>query len=200
MTSLAASPEPELYFPAGQNVRTARYVLVRSKGAAAPVLADIRRVMREVDPTIAMTEIATLEDRTERATAPERFRAVLFASLGLIALVLSSLGIYGVLADSVTQKTREIGIRMALGEGQGAVKRRIVGSAFRTVLAGTIAGIGLAIAAGQWLTRFLVGVDPWNVPALIATVAVLSVVALAAAYIPARRASRVDPLVALRLD
>jgi predicted permease len=200
MTSIAASSEPELYFPAEQNVRTARYVLVRSKGAAAPALADIRRAMRDVDPTIAMTEIATLNERVAKATAPERFRAVLFSSLGLIALVLSSLGIYGVLADSVTQKTREIGIRMALGEGQAAVKRRIVGGAFRTVLAGTVAGIGLAIAAGQWLTRFLVGVEPWNVPALLATVAVLSMVALAAAYIPARRASRVDPLLALRLD
>ena len=200
MASVAAPPEPQLYFPADQNVRTARYVLVRSKGAGAPALADIRRAMREVDPTIAMTEIATLEERTDRATAPERFRAVLFSSLGMIALVLSSLGIYGVLADSVTQQTREIGIRMALGERQTAVQRRIIGSAFRTVLAGTVAGIGLAIAAAQWLARFLVGVDPWNVPALLATVAVLSVVALAAAYIPARRASRVDPLVALRLD
>ena len=200
MTSVAASPEPELYFPAEQNMRAGRYILVRSKGEASATLADIRRAMRDVDATIAMTEIATLEERTRRAMAPERFRAVLFTSLGVIALVLSSLGIFGVLADSVTQKTREIGIRMALGEGQPAVKWRIVGSAFRSVLAGTVVGIGLAIAAGRWLTRFLVGVDPWNLPALLATVAVLSLVALAAAYIPARRASRVDPLVALRLD
>ena len=200
MTSVAGLPEPELYFPAEQNVRAGRYVLVRSLGEAAPSLAGIRRAMGEVDPTIAMTEIATLEERTRRATAPERFRAVLFTSLGVIALVLSSLGIYGVLADSVTQKTREIGIRLALGEGQPAVKWRIVGSAFRTVLVGTVVGVGLAVAAGRWLTRFLVGVDPWNVPALFATVAVLSAVALAAAYVPARRASRVDPLVALRLD
>ncbi len=200
MTSMAAAPEPQLYLPAEQNPRSGRYVLVRSAGALPPAVDDIRRVMAELDPTIAMTEIATLEDRTERATAPERFRAVLFSSLGLIALVLSSLGIYGVLADSVTRRTREIGIRMALGEEQGAVKRRVVGSAFKTVVVGAAVGVVLAIGAGRWLTQFLVGVDPWNIPALVATVSVLTLVALAAAYVPARNASRVDPLVALRHD
>jgi putative ABC transport system permease protein len=200
MTSITTPPEPQLYFPVDQNVRSGRYVMVRARGDAAPALADIRRAMQSVDSTIAMTEVATLDERIEDATAPERFRAVLFSSLGLIALVLSSLGIYGVLADSVTQKTREIGIRMALGEDAAAVKRRIVGSALRTVLGGAVAGIGLSIAAGQWLARFLFGVQPWNVPALVATVSVLGVVAIAAAYVPARRASRVDPLVALRLD
>ena len=200
MTSIATPSEPQLYFPVEQNLRSGRYVMVRARGDVAPVLADIRRVMQNVDPTIAMTEVATMDDRITDATAPERFRAVLFSALGLIALVLSSLGIYGVLADSVTQKTREIGIRMALGEGAAAVKIRVVASALRTVLAGTVAGIGLAIAAGQWLSRFLFGVDPWNIPALLATTAILSIVAIAAAYIPARRASRIDPLVALRLD
>jgi putative ABC transport system permease protein len=197
MASVAAPPEPELYFPAAQNTRSARYVMVRSPAVA---VEDVRRVMRDVDPTIALTEVATLEDRIERATAPERFRAVLFSCLGIIALLLSSLGIYGVLADSVSQRTREIGIRMALGEGQGAVKRAVVKSAFRPVLAGAVVGVGLAAAAAQWLARFLVGVDPWNVPALVATIAVLCSVAFAAAYIPARRASRVDPLTALRQD
>jgi len=200
MTSMAAPAEPQLYLPVDQNIRSARYVLVRGTRDVAPLLGDIRRAVRDVDPTIAMTEVATLEERTSRETAPERFRAALLSSLGLIALVLSSLGIYGVLADSVTRRTREIGIRIALGEGQTAVKRRIVGSAFQTVVVGAVAGVGLAIAAGQGLTRFLVGVDPWNVPALLAAVTVLSAVALAAAYVPARRASRVDPLDALRLD
>jgi putative ABC transport system permease protein len=200
MASMAAPPEPQLYLPADQNPRGGRYVLVRSAGGRPPAIDDIGRVMREVDPTIAMTEIATLEDRTTRATAPERFRAVLFSSLGVIALVLSSLGIYGVLAESVTRRTREIGIRMALGEAQGAVRRRVVGSAFRAVALGAVAGVVLAIGAGRWLSQFLVGVDPWNLPALLVTLTVLSMVALAAAYVPAQKASRVDPLAALRQD
>lgn len=200
MASIAQAPQPQLYLPVDQNPRSGRYVLVRSAGATPPAVDEIRRAMHEVDPTIAMTEIATMEERTARATAPQRFRAVLFSSLGLIALVLSSLGIYGVLADTVTRRTREIGIRMALGEAQGAVKRRVVGSAFKTVAVGAAAGVMLAIGAGRWLAQFLVGVEPWNVPALVATVTVLSVVALAAAYVPARNASRVDPLVALRHD
>lgn len=200
MASMATPPEPQLYLPADQTPRSGRYVLVRSAGAVPPPVDDIQRVLRELDPTIAMTEIATLEDRTRRATAPERFRAVLFSSLGLIALLLSSLGIYSVLADSVTRRTREIGIRMALGEEPRSVQRRVVGTAFKTVAIGAVAGVALAIAAGRGLTQFLVGVGPWNTPALVITVAVLSVVALIAAYMPARHASRVDPLVALRHD
>lgn len=199
MESIAKSADPELYVPAAQLTRRGRYMLLRSAGPA-PALADLSRALGSVDPTIAITDMATMADRVSDATAPERFRAVLFSSLGLIALVLSSLGIYSVLADVVTRQTREIGIRLALGEGEAGIRRRVVASAFRTVLAGAVVGVGLSFVAGRWLSGFLVGVDPWNAPALAAAAAVLGAVALAAAYIPARRASRVDPITALRAD
>ena len=200
MVSVAVPPEPQLYLPAAQNPRSGRYVLVRSAGAGPVAVPELRRVMRGIDPTIAMTEVATLDDLSGEATAPERFRAVLFTSLGLIALVLSALGIYGVFADTVTRQTRDIGIRMALGERASRVRRRIVASALRPLAAGAAAGLVLAYAAGRWLSGVLVGVEPTSLPALAGAVIVLGSVALAAAYIPARRASRVDPMIALRAD
>jgi predicted permease len=200
MSSLAEPSEPQLYLAAAQVPRNGRYVLVRSTGPAAVAVSDLQRVLGRIDPTIAMTEVATIAELAAEATAPERFRAVLFTSLGLIALVLSALGVYGVLADAVTRQTREIGIRMALGERQSGVERRIVFGALRMLAAGALAGVVLSFVAGRSLSGVLVGVDPWNVRALASAALVLTVVAVAAAYVPARRASRLDPLTALRAD
>lgn len=200
MSAIAAPAQPELYLPAAQNTRSGRYVLVRAAGTAPPPIADIRRAVNGVDATIAMTEVATLEDRTVEALAPERFRAILFSSLGLIAMVLSSLGIYSVLSEAVQRQRREIGIRMALGEAQGQVRRRVIVSALATVGIGAAAGTILAIAVGQSLEGLLVGVEAWHLPTFAATAGILGGVAVLAAYVPARRASLVDPLVALRLE
>jgi predicted permease len=200
MAALATPSQPQLYLPAAQNTRSGRYVLVKAAGEAPPRLGDLRQVMRKIDPTIAMTDVATLDDRTAEARAPERFRAVLFSTLGVIALVLSSLGIYSVLAEAVERQARDIGIRLALGEAQARVRRRVVGSALGAVGIGTVAGLGLAMLAGRSLAGVLVGIDGWHLPTLVATTATLLAVAAAAAYAPAHRASRLDPLQVLRRD
>lgn len=199
MASMATPSQPQLYLPQSQSPRRSRFVAVKSAGPAM-TLEDVRRAMERVDATIAVTDFATMRERVTRASAPERFRAMLFTSLGLLALVLSALGIYSVLADTVTRQTREIGIRMALGEDPRDVRRRVVTAALGTVGIGTVAGSLLAMLAGRGLQGVLVGAQPFDLAILAAAIGVLAAVACLAAYIPARRASRVDPLVALRMD
>ena len=141
-----------------------------------------------------------MSDRLADLLAPQRFRASLIGGLGVLALLLSTLGIYGVVAYAVGRQTREIGVRMALGEEPQRVRRRVVASALRMAGAGVAVGIVLALGASRWLAAFLVGVDARDPRMLVAAAAVLTIVATLAAYIPARRASRIDPLTALRAD
>ena len=122
------------------------------------------------------------------------------ATLGALALVLAVIGIYSVVAYSVSRRTREIGIRMALGEASGEVRRRVVIDALRGASAGLTIGAMLALASGKWLTVFLVDVSPYDGGLLAFSVGLLAAVIAAAAYGPARRAARVDPVAALRAD
>jgi len=163
-----------------------------------------RRDLAEKDPRnllLARQERLRVEGEIVRdALAPQRFRASLIAALGALALVLSTLGIYGVVAYAVSRQTREIGVRMALGEEQSAVRRRVLLSALRMAGLGIGLGVVLALASSKWLSAFVVGVQPRDPMTLGAVALLLVSVTALAAYIPARRASRIDPLVALRAD
>ena len=141
-----------------------------------------------------------MDDRVREALAPQRFRAALTGGLGMLALALSTLGIYAVVAYGVGRQTREIGVRMALGEDAGQVRRRVVTSALRMASGGVVVGSLLALFTSRWLSTFVVGVDPRDPLMLGGAALTLGVVAMLAAYIPARRASRIDPLAALRSD
>ena len=141
-----------------------------------------------------------MEERVRGALAPQRFRASLIAGLGILALVLSTLGIYGVVAYAVSRQTREIGVRMALGEDQSSVRRRVLLSALRMAMVGIVIGAVLAMFTSRWLTAFLVGVRARDPLTLGAAALAIAAVTAVAAYVPARRASRIDPLVALRSD
>jgi putative ABC transport system permease protein len=198
--SLSDELLPVLYVPAAQAPRRSRYLVVRSDVAAELVIAAARVALRGIDPTIALTDIATMDQRIERSLGAERFRAVLMATLGALALALAVIGIYGVVAYSVSRRTREIGIRMALGEASHDVRRRVVLDAFRGASAGIAIGLGLALASGKWLTVFLVGVSPYDRAMLAVAAGLIAAVVVAAAYGPARRAARVDPMTALRAD
>ncbi|GMV23645.1 MAG: hypothetical protein AMXMBFR57_35940 [Acidimicrobiia bacterium] len=200
MTSAEQPAEPQLYLAATQVTRSARYLVVRSVGAEAPAITDIRRVLAKVDPTIPPIDVATLEERVRLITAPQRFRAVLMTTLGVIALGLSALGIYGVLADTVARRTREIGIRLALGQSHGQVRRQVMVQSLATVGAGVVVGSGLALLAGDALSGVLLGVDGRQLPLLVAVAALLTGIAALASYLPARRASRVNPISALRQE
>ncbi len=198
--SLSEDPTPILYIPERQAPRRSRYVVVRGDAPAEQVIASARLALRQIDPTIALTDIQTMERRIDSSLGAQRFRAALMATLGALALALAVIGIYGVVAYSVSRRTREIGIRMALGEASGAVRRRVVIDAVRSASWGLGIGVGLALLSGKWLTSFLVDVSPHDGAMLGVAFGLLSSVVVAAAYGPARRAARVDPVTALRAD
>src|SRR5262249_37659209 len=152
--------------------------------------------LRQIDQTIALTDIATMQQRIENSLGAQRFRAALMATLGALALALAVIGIYSVVAYSVSRRTREIGIRMALGEASHAVRRRVVMDALRNASWGLAIGVGLALLSGKWLTSFLVDVSPHDAAILTSAFGLLGGVVVAAAYGPARRAARVDPVTA----
>ena len=200
LMELSDEQKPVLYVPEAQAARRSRYVVVRGDAPANDVIAAARARLRAIDPTIALTDIATMDERIASSLGAERFRAVLMATLGALALALAIVGIYGVVAYSVSRRTREIGIRMALGEASHEVRLRVVTDALRVASAGLVLGFGLALLGGKWLSSFLVGVSPNDGRLLAATVALLVVVVAATAYGPARRAAKVDPMTALRGD
>jgi ABC-type antimicrobial peptide transport system permease subunit len=160
----------------------------------------VRAEVARLDPTLPLAELATLEERVRRAMAPQRFRGLLLGTLGAIALVLSVIGIYGAGAYVVARRTREMGIRLALGEAQRALRRRVVVGALVPVTLGTAGGLVAALAAARWLERFALGVGARDATTLGAVAALFLAVTAVAAYVPARRASRVDPTTALRAE
>jgi ABC-type antimicrobial peptide transport system permease subunit len=164
------------------------------------VIAAIRSELRTLDPNVPVLGVRTLEDDVSAHFSRERMIAYLCGCFGALALVLASVGLYGVTAYAVAQRTKEVGIRMALGARGRDVVGMIVRESLFPVLAGVGIGVGGALAATRLVASLLFGVAPRDpVSFVVATVAILAV-ALAASAIPARRASRVEPLVALRYE
>jgi ABC-type antimicrobial peptide transport system permease subunit len=141
-----------------------------------------------------------MDDRIARSLGEQRFRAVLMATLGALALVLALIGIHGVVANAVVRRTREIGVRIALGQATFDVATRVVLDALRVAAAGVAIGLVLALLTGHWLAAFLVGVSVHDPVTLAAATAGMLLVVAAAAAAPARRAARVDPIVALKAE
>jgi predicted permease len=199
-TSLWDPPEPQMYFRVGQLKQDWLYVVIRTSADPTAIGPDVRATMRRLDPTLPLTELGTMEERLDRATAPQRFRGALLGVLGALAFALSVIGIYSVVAYAVSLRTREIGIRLALGEARTRLRRRVVREALVPGSLGTVAGIAAALVAGRWLESFLLGVGARD-PATFAAVASLFLLVTAlAAYAPARRASNLDPTIALRTE
>jgi ABC-type antimicrobial peptide transport system permease subunit len=175
-------------------------LVIRTTLPLAELAPPVRRALRELDPTLPANEFHNLQDLVDRAVSPRRFVVVLLAAFSAFALVLASLGIYAVVSYSVNQRKREIGIRMALGARAGDVQARIV----RQTL--TLAAIGVTLGmAGSWafartIGSLLYGVTSTDPIAFAAMLAVLTTVAATAGYLPARRASRIDPSTVLRAE
>ncbi len=198
-TTLVEPPGPELYFPWAQMGRAAGWLVVRVAGAPLEVLAAVKAAAHTVDPTVPLMRVDSMEARVARAMAPERFRATLATALGAVAVVLVILGLYGVLAHAVANRSREIGVRMALGATPASVGRQVLSEAIGLTAGGVVAGLVLTTLLGRWLQAFLVGDLQARDPLLLAGIsAVLLAVAVIAAWIPARRASGIAPTVALR--
>lgn len=159
---------------------------------------DLRRIVNSIDPQEPISSIDSMADVKSRSVAEQRFFMVLMGSFAALALLLAAVGIYGVLSYQVVQRTREIGIRMALGATRSGVLRHVLGEGLRVIVAGVVIGLAGSLAATTLLSDLLFGVKPGDPASLASVVVILVVAALAACYIPARRATLVDPIIALR--
>ncbi|HYK42936.1 MAG TPA: ABC transporter permease, partial [Thermoanaerobaculia bacterium] len=204
-----ADPEEEVYIPYLQSrlymegpnwpVQYATFA-VRTKGHPLRFAAAIRDAIGSIDRNVSVSEVATMEEIIARSNSRPRFYLLLLGSFAAVAVLLAALGIYGVISYSVARRFHEIGIRMALGAERGDLLRLVVGEGMRVAAAGTVAGLAGAFAVTRLMSSFLYGVRSTD-PLTFAGVAVfLTAVAFAASWVPARRATRVDPLTALRHD
>jgi predicted permease len=199
--SLGEPPKMFVYFPYQQGVWDLNLgVVVRTEGDPLGLVGAVRREIHALDAEVEVWAAAALEDYIEAAFVAHRIATTLLILLGAVALVLSAMGIYGVMAFVVSQRTHEIGVRMALGAQTGDVLRMVLREGFRLGLIG--AGVGLlgTLAVGRLLANFLYGVSPFDPWTFLLVAGLLGGVILVACLLPARRATRVDPLVALRYE
>jgi predicted permease len=191
-------PGFRIYLPLSDRSGSGETLYVRTEGDPKRITASVLGLAKEFAPTLRLEGATTVEERL--GFEVERLGARLLSAFGILALILATVGLYGVMAYAVTRRTSEIGVRMALGAQRGSVLRMVLRETLALMLAGIAVGIPAAIAATRLLESALFGLEPGD-PATIATVtAILLAVALSAGYIPARRASAVDPVIALRHD
>jgi len=196
--ALSDAFDADVYVPRQQVVRENTWLLLKTSRPAAAVLAELQQRVKSINPDVALTDAETMGMRLAESAAPERFRAIITGTLAALALLLAIVGLHGVVSYAVTQRTREIGVRLALGQSPSAVVRLVMFDTFRTVVAGAVPGVIAAVYAGRWLSS-VVRVNADQTAALGGVAAIFVAAALAAAAGPAWRASRVDPVVALRV-
>jgi putative ABC transport system permease protein len=195
---LTIEPSAELYTSYLQEPADFMRLIVRSTSDPASLASAVRARVQEVDRNQAVHDVATMEQRFSTAVAPQRFSALVMAIFAGMAVVLAAVGVYGVMAYSVSRRTHEIGIRIALGAQQRDVMKLILGRGLSLVVFGISVGIAGALALTRFLTSLLYGIKPRDPMTFIAVSVVLIGVALIASYIPARRAVTIDPMRALR--
>jgi predicted permease len=188
--------QPLIYFPS----EAGRLYVVRAAGAPEELAGSLRREVQAVEPKLIVSAIAPVSQDLDRALVREKLLARLSGFFGALAAALTAVGLYGLMAYAVANRTREVGIRMALGASRGRVLRAEIGSALRLVAIGVAVGIPAALASGRIIATQLFGVSPGDPVTLSAVAASMTLVAALAAFGPARRASRVDPVVALRSE
>jgi putative ABC transport system permease protein len=197
-SSITENPRSFMYLPVQQWYRGDATLIVRTAGDPAPVVSTLHDVFRSLDPNVPLFDVRTIADHLETAVFVQRMVASLLTVFGALALLLATVGLYGVIAALAAQRTPEIGMRIALG----ATRRDILSLILKQGLGMTMTGMAIGIVAAAALTRvfksLLVGVSATDIVSFAATTALLAVVALAACYLPARRAALIDPLQALR--
>ncbi len=176
----------------------APFIVLRTSGDPAGLVESLRSSLRDFDRGLALFDIRTMLDVRAASVAPRRFILLLVSSFGLLALLLAAVGVYGVMALVVGERTREVGVRLALGAQPGTVLRMVLGQATRLALAGVVAGLVAAGLLSPLLEHQLFGIRPYDPVTFTAVPALLLLVAAAAAYAPARRAMRIDPTEAIR--
>lgn len=187
-----------VYRPVSQNPSSAMALVVKAGVEPTQLVSQVRAAVGRIDPEQPISDVRTMEQWMDRSLETRRAPTTLLAIFGAVALALSAIGIYGVLAYGVSQRVREFGIRQALGASQGAILSLVLAQGMRRVLAGLVLGIAGALALSKYLESMLFGVTTNDVSVFAGVAVVLLAVALLACYIPARRATRIDPMVALR--
>ena len=198
--SLTENPKPMVYYPHSQDSGALQNLAVRFSGRPESVVPQIRQVICSVNTNLPVDEVVTLADHIERSLVQQKLVARLASFFGLLALLLACIGLYGVLSYSVSQRSGEIGVRMALGATTGDVLKLILKGGMTLVLLGVVFGIAGSFALTRLAKALLFGVKPSDPLTFAAVAVILIVVAIIACYIPARRATKVDPLTALRYE
>jgi predicted permease len=200
---LTKRPRPAMYFPATQDAGTGdslRDWVIRGAGDPTVLISAVRSAIWAVDPNLSISRVQTMEQVRSAVLGPQQLNLSLTGAFGLLALILAAVGLYGVTSYSVAQRTQEIGIRVALGARQSAVLQLVIGEGVRLALVGLAVGTAAALALTRFMSSLLYGVSPRDPFTFLGVALVLAGVALLASYLPARRATRVDPIVALRCD
>jgi predicted permease len=198
--SLAEGSLPVAYLPLSQNHETGMTLYVRASVPPGSLAATLRQEIQRLEPNLPVPDIRTMEETIGTSLYAARMGAWLISSFGVLALLLAIVGIYGVLAFSIARRTREMGIRLALGARARQVFLLVIRDGMRLVGLGALIGVAAALAGGRWLSAFLYGVSPTDALSFVGAVAMLGGVALLACAIPARRAIRVDPVATLRQE
>jgi predicted permease len=198
--SLGETPHPYIYQPLLQSYDPRMTLVVRTTGEPQSVVASVREQIRALDKNLPVTNLKTLREQVDLSLFPSRVAAWTLGGFGVLALLLAAIGIYGVVSYSVAQRTREMGVRRALGAREKDVLRLVLGEALFVVSFGLALGLLLAVAATRAIAGFLYGVTPTDPLTFVGVPVLLGLVALLACYIPARRAMKIDPLEALRYE
>ena len=199
-SSVEAEKGWQIYYPSMQAGPNDAQLVIRTRVAPASLAGSVLRTLRELNPNQPAVEFQPIRTIVDRAVSPRRFFMLLVGIFAGLGLLLASLGIYGVIAYGVTRQTQEIGIRMALGATRGRVQRTVLGRTLGMVLLGIVVGTAASFGAARMIASLLFGTEPTDPMTYLGMIALLIAVALLAGYLPARRASRIDPLVALRTN
>jgi len=189
-----------IYEPLAQSVGSDEEIAIRTQGDPTAVISEVRAELHRIDPTVLVDGFATMDQRIEDSVSPRKLNLFLFGLFSALALVLASIGLYGVVAYSVGQRTQEFGIRMALGAQPTDVLRLVLTQGLKLALAGTVIGIGVALALSSVVRKLLFHVRPADPVTIISVAIILTIVALIACWLPAFRASRIEPTQALRIE
>jgi len=204
-----APPRGEIYLPVAQEASyrddvASHYsyltVVARTAGDPAALAGAVRATVHDLSPGATVSDVATMTEVVREATSRPRFYLLLLAAFATLALVLAAVGIYGVMSYAVSRRSQEIGIRMALGAQRRDVVKLVVGQGVRLAVVGVAVGLAAAVGLTQLMVGLLYGVRPADPPTLVAVAVVLVGVAFLASFLPARRATRIDPMAALRSD
>jgi len=198
--TLGEEPKPFFYRPFFQDYDAEAVLQVRTAGDPLPLVAAIRREVQALDASLPVFDVKTMTSHLGISLLPARLAGSLLGLFGLVAVVLASVGIYGVMAYSVSQRTRELGVRVAIGARPADLLSMVIGQGMRLAAIGVGVGLVLALAAARLATSLLYGIGASDPLTFTGIALLLGVIAFVASYVPARRATNVDPIVALRSE